>query len=106
MRARILLLTRLMVTAALVIAGVLAARWLWIDYELAPWTRDGRIRADVVSVSPDVAGFVVDVDVTDNQTVRAGQALFHLDPARYRVALQEALAAVGRERATLAEARR
>jgi|SRR5579859_756080 len=106
MRALLLLLARLAVTAVVVVAGLAAARWMWVHYELAPRTRDGRIRADVVSVSPDVNGFVVDVAVIDNQNVRAGQTLFHLDPARYRVAVQEALAAVSRERALLAEARR
>ena len=106
MRAMLLLLVRLAVTVVAVVAGVVAAHWMWVHYELAPWTRDGRIRADVVSVSPDVNGFVVDVAVVNDQPVRKGQALFHLDPARYRVALQAALAAVDRERALLAEARR
>jgi RND family efflux transporter MFP subunit len=106
MRDRLFFVLRLSVTAAAAIIAVAAAGRLWVYYELAPWTRDGRIRADIVSVSPDVAGFVVNVAVVDNQSVRKGQRLFQLDPARYQVALQEALAAVARERALLAEARR
>src|SRR6202035_4506212 len=69
-------------------------------------TRDGRIRADVVAVAPDVTGFVVSVAVVDNQVVRKGDPLFQLDRARYEIALRQALAAIARERAVLAEARR
>jgi RND family efflux transporter MFP subunit len=64
------------------------------------------VRADVVTVAPDEAGFVVSVAVVDNQVVRKGDPLFQLDRARYEIALRQALAAVARERAVLAEARR
>jgi RND family efflux transporter MFP subunit len=64
------------------------------------------VRADVVSVAPDVSGFVVKVAVHDNQVVRKGDPLFELDRARYEIALRQAQAAVARQRASLAEARR
>jgi len=89
-----------------VIFAVGVTRWMWIHYELAPWSRDGRVRADVVTVAPDVAGFVVSVAVVDNQAVRKGDPLYQLDRARYEIALRQGLAAVARERAVLAEARR
>jgi multidrug resistance efflux pump len=106
MNTRLALLIRLSITLVVVVFGVVAARWMWIHYELAPWSRDGRVRADVVTVAPDVAGFVVSVAVVDNQVVRKGDPLFQLDRARYEIALRQALAAVARERAVLAEARR
>jgi multidrug resistance efflux pump len=106
MSARLLLLRRVLITLAAATLAVVVTRWMWIHYELAPWTRDGRVRADVVAVAPDVAGFVVSVAVLDNQVVRKGDPLFQLDRARYEIALRQALAAVGRERAVLAEARR
>jgi multidrug resistance efflux pump len=106
MSARLLLLRRVLITLAAATLAVVVTRWMWIHYELAPWTRDGRVRADVVAVAPDVAGFVVSVAVVDNQVVRKGDPLFQLDRARYEIALRQALAAVGRERAVLAEARR
>ena len=40
----------LLVVAAAVLAGI----WLWRYYMLSPWTRDARVRADVV-VAPDVS---------------------------------------------------
>src|ERR1700678_3908139 len=107
MRAMLLLLARLAVTAVVVVAGLVAAHWMWVHYELAPRTRDGRIRADVVSVSPDVNGFVVDVAVIDNQKGRPGPTPVHLDPGGPHGGRgRGALAAVSRERALLAEARR
>jgi RND family efflux transporter MFP subunit len=106
MNARVLLLRRVLITLAAVILAAIVIWWMWIHYELAPWTRDGRVRADVVAVAPDVAGFVVNIAVVDNQVVRKGEPLFQLDRARYEITLRQALAAVSRERAVLAEATR
>ena len=92
------------IAIAAVAVGVL--RWMWFHYERAPWTRDGRVRADIVSVAPDEAGFVVDVAVMDNQVVRKGDLLFRLDSAHYEIAVHQAEAAVARERAVLRQARR
>jgi multidrug resistance efflux pump len=94
------------ITLAVVAVALFALRSLWTHSELAPWTRDGRVRADVVSIAPDVPGFVVKVAVHDNQVVSKGDALFELDRARYEIALQQALATVARQRASLAEAGR
>ena len=94
------------ITLAAAAVAIVVLRWIWFHYERAPWTRDGRVRADVVSVAPDEAGFVTSVTVIDNQTVRKGDELFRLDTARYEVALHQAQAVVARERASLVEARR
>ena len=99
------LLSPLITLTAAVIA-VVVLRWMWFHYERAPWTRDGRVRADIVSVAPDESGFVASVAVIDNQRVRKGDPLFTLDTARYEIALHQAEAALARERASLAEARR
>src|ERR1700680_963546 len=106
MSAHVPLLLRRSGTPSAGMLGLFAIRWMWIHYDLAPWTRDGRVRADVVSVAPDVPGWVVRVWVTDNQVVRKGDPLFEIDRARYEIALQQAEAAVSRQRATVAEAKR
>lgn len=36
----------------------------------APWTRDARVRADVVGIAPDVSGLVSEVLVRDNAAVK------------------------------------
>jgi multidrug resistance efflux pump len=99
-------LLRRLITLAVVAVAMFALRSLWTHSELAPWTRDGRVRADVVSIAPDVPGFVVKVAVHDNQVVSKGDALFELDRARYEIALQQALATVARQRASVVEAGR
>jgi multidrug resistance efflux pump len=106
MSARVPLLLRGSITLVAAVFGLVAIRWMWVHYELAPWTRDGRVRADIVRVAPDVAGWVVRIWVADNQVVHKGDPLFEIDRARYEIALRQAEAAVARQRATLAEAKR
>lgn len=38
--------------------AAIAAFSLWNRYETRPWTRDGRVRADVVRVASDMGGLV------------------------------------------------
>jgi multidrug resistance efflux pump len=99
-------LLRVTITLVLVATAVVVLRWMWVHYERAPWTRDGRVRADIVSVAPDESGFVASIAVIDNQVVHQGDLLFRLDSARYEIAVHQAEAAVARERAILTEARR
>jgi len=90
----------------LVVAGlaVISAYLLWHYDRIAPWTRDGRVRADWVSVAPDVPGLVVGVDVRDNQKVSRGAVLFRIDPRRFKIALQGAQATLLARYAAMREA--
>jgi len=97
---------RVLVTCAAVAVATLGARRLYVHYNLEPWTRDGRVRADVVEVTPDVNGLVTAVSVQDNQIVRVGQVLFMIDRPRYELALRQAEAAIANSQAALAQARR
>src|SRR5258708_28298848 len=54
-------LRRFAVTTVAVAAAFLVGRYLWISYMDDPWTRDRRVRADLVQVAPHVSGFVTDV---------------------------------------------
>jgi multidrug resistance efflux pump len=98
------LIGRIVVTLLLVALALTGGRWVWIHYNVEPWTRDGRIRADIVQVAPDVNGLVTDVEVKDNQIVHIGEVLFVLDRPRYEIALQQAEAAVAADEASLAQA--
>jgi len=89
------------VTALAVAAAVVAGWYLWRTYEESPWTRDGRVRANVVMVAPDVAGALVDIRVRDNQEVRIGDVLFVVDPARYKLAVVQAEAMLAGARSVL-----
>jgi RND family efflux transporter MFP subunit len=59
------------------------------------------VRADVVTIAPDVAGFVNDLRVKDNQTVRKGDILFVIDQERYKRDLAAAEANVAARKAEM-----
>ncbi|GLQ49883.1 efflux RND transporter periplasmic adaptor subunit [Dyella flava] len=79
-------------------------RALWVRYQVDPVTRDGKVVADIVPVSTDVAGLIVQVCVKDNQYVKKGQVLLVVDPSRYLIALRQAQANLGGLQADLTEA--
>ena len=83
-----------------VLAGVLG--WhLWDYYMDEPWTRDGKVRADVVRLAADVSGIVSEVDAKDNQAVRKGDVIFRIDQARFTLALRQAQAQMESSKAAL-----
>jgi multidrug resistance efflux pump len=95
------LLTLAAVAAALVVSG-----HLWEYYMEEPWTRDGRVHADIIQIAPDVSGLVTELRVRDNDKVARGQALFVIDRKRFELAAQKAEATVKERRAQLDQARR
>lgn len=97
-------LGRFALTAIAVAAAGAVAMHLWDYYVDAPWTRDGRVRADIVQIAPDVSGLVTEVLVRDNQKVHRGDVIFRIDRARFALALQQADAVVASRRAALDQA--
>jgi RND family efflux transporter MFP subunit len=102
----LLLLLRVCITLAIVVAAGFCGWYLWDYYMDAPWTRDSRVRADIIQVAPDVSGLVTQVNVIDNQTVKAGDILFVIDRDRYQLAQNQAQASLESRKATLAQAQR
>lgn len=94
-------LLRLSITVLMLILAIMLGRMLWVRYMDSPWTRDGRVRADVVNIAPDVAGSVTEVTVRDNQFVRKGDTLFKIDDEHYVHALAQAQAVLAQRRAML-----
>jgi multidrug resistance efflux pump len=92
------------------VAATAGAAWvglqLWQHYEVEPWTRDGRVKAYVVQVAPDVTGQVTKVYVHDNQQVKTGDPLFDIDRARFELALRQSEAQITAAEAALAQAQR
>ncbi|MDE1169699.1 MAG: HlyD family secretion protein [Verrucomicrobium sp.] len=84
------LLRRVGVTGGAVLLAVLAVGLLWWSYMLRPWTRDGRVRAEIVAVAAEIPGKVTEVRVADNQFVHKGDVLFVVDPEDYRLQLAQA----------------
>jgi multidrug resistance efflux pump len=90
---RLRVLPLLVTLVAIVLAGALG-RAMWNTYMGAPWTRDGTVRAYVVTMAPEVAGLIVKLEVADNQFVHKGDLLMVIDPTNYKIALRLAEAAV------------
>src|SRR6201992_4518221 len=95
---------RMLFTLVVVLIAVAVGWQLWSYYMLEPWTRDGRVRADVVTVSADVSGLVSDVFVKDNEKVTKGQKLFQIDQRRFQYALDHAEADVASKQVTVDQA--
>jgi len=83
---------RPLLTLAILAIAVVAIAQIWNHYMHDPWTRDGRVRADVVNLGTDVAGLVENLQVESNDYVEAGDVLFTIDKKRYALALAEAKA--------------
>ncbi|NLP64256.1 HlyD family secretion protein [Paraburkholderia sacchari] len=88
-------------TALIFAVAILVGRTLWVHYMDEPWTRDGRVRAEVVNIAPDVSGAVVELPVHDNQFVHKGDLLMQIDPSHYQIAVEQAQAAVAARKAEL-----
>jgi multidrug efflux pump subunit AcrA (membrane-fusion protein) len=95
---------RVMLTLVLVAAGCIGGYELWDYYMISPWTRDARVQADVVGIAPDLAGFVDEVRVKDNQFMHKGDILVVLDRERYTRALVMADATVAAREADMQNA--
>ncbi|SES77755.1 efflux RND transporter periplasmic adaptor subunit [Pseudomonas graminis] len=90
----------LIATLLILALAIGIGRLLWIHYMDTPWTRDGRVRADVINVAADVSGVVIDVPVKDNQPVKKGDLLMQIDPEHYQLAVKQAEAMVASRKAT------
>lgn len=90
----------LLVLAVAIIAGW----WLWNYYMHSPWTRDGKVRAEQVSVTPQVSGTITTLHVKDNQFVHAGEVLFRIDETPFHIAVLNAEAQLAKAQSDLAKA--
>lgn len=94
-------LIRFLLTASVFVLAAALGHALWTHYMHSPWTRDGRIRANIINIAPDVSGIVTEVAVRDNQFVHKGDLIFKIDQARYTLALQQAEATLAGRRIEL-----
>lgn len=81
-------LRRYLLTVIAAFVLIVVAFQLWNFYVLGGWTRDGKIRADVIQVAAQVSGKLVDLSIKDNQLVEKGDLLFEIDPIDYEINLR------------------
>ena len=90
----------LLATLLVLALAIWIGRTLWVHYMNTPWTRDGRVRADIINVAADVNGYVVGVPVKDNQLVKKGDVLLEIDPEHYQIVVKQAQSLVASRKAT------
>lgn len=84
--------------------ALVAGWWLWNFYMQSPWTRDGKVRAEQVSITPQVSGSITSLLVKDNQRVKAGDVLFRIDETPFHIAVLNAQAQLAIAQSDLAKA--
>jgi RND family efflux transporter MFP subunit len=92
---------RVGLTLAIATIATVVGIQLWRHYVLSPWTRDGRVVANSVTVAAEVSGRIVSIPVCENLYVKKGDVLFKIDPASFKAALDNAKAAVASTQATM-----
>ncbi|CTU90141.1 HlyD-family secretion protein [Escherichia albertii] len=70
----------------------------------SPWTRDGKVRAEQVTITPQVSGRIVELNIKDNQLVKAGDILFTIDKTPFQIAELNARAQLAKAQSDLAKA--
>jgi multidrug resistance efflux pump len=89
-----------LLTLLVVVAAIVLGQEMWRVYMETPWTRDGTVRAYVVTMAPQIAGQIVKLPVIDNQYVHKGDLLVVIDPTDYRISVDLAEAAVQQAQVT------
>jgi len=84
----------------LIVSAVWGLRW-WTVGRFIESTDDAYLQADSVTIAPKVSGYVAEVYVADNQSVKAGQALVRLDKRQYQAVLEQANATIAARRADI-----
>jgi len=84
----------------LIVLGLIVILFAYslIADRFTPYTSQATVQTFVVRVAPEVAGRVMEVNVADNQKVKAGEVLFRIDPQPFEIAREQAdarLAGVG-----------
>jgi membrane fusion protein, multidrug efflux system len=82
----------IMLSVPLILIGGTA--WYYIANDHFVSTDNAYVQQDKVSVSAEVGGRIVAVGVRENQTVKAGDLLFRIDPEPFRIAMAQADASI------------
>ncbi|MDN5786465.1 HlyD family secretion protein [Pseudorhodobacter sp.] len=84
---------------------MLAGGYVWLTGGRYVSTDNAYVHQPIVSISPDVSGRIIKVDVTENQAIAAGARIFQIDPVPFRIALDEADAALAAARLSVGQLR-
>jgi membrane fusion protein, multidrug efflux system len=76
----------ILVVAVLIAGGV----YYWLATRNLESTDDAYTDGRAITIAPQISGLVVSLDVTDNQFVKQGQPLIHIDPRQYKIDREQA----------------
>lgn len=96
---------RYLITLSVAAVAAFCFWQMWQLYMGTPWTRDGTVRAYVVTMAPEIYGRIVELPVRDNQFVKKGQLLMVIEPTNFEIAVKVAEAAVEQAQAVAINAR-
>ena len=94
-----------LITLTVVAIAGLILYYMFQDYLLNPWTRDGQVQGQIIQITPRVSGPIVTIPIIDNQFVNKGDLLFKIDPRTFEANVAEARAALAQAKAATAEAK-
>ena len=89
---------RIVIMAAVPVVLAAVGGYFWLTGGRYQETDNAYVEQAKVAVSADVAGRIASVSVHENQSVKAGDVLFSIDPEPYRIALAQADAALATAR--------
>lgn len=79
--------------------------WIWLSSGKYVSTDNAYVKQNIVAVGSDVGGRIIAVAVRENQSVKAGDLLFRIDPVPYQVAIAQADAAIAEARVKVEQLR-
>jgi membrane fusion protein (multidrug efflux system) len=91
-QARAALIRRWVLMGGGVLLAIVAGIWYYLATGRYVSTDDSSVQAAQASISANVPGRVIELDVHDNQQVHRGEVLFRLDDRSFRIAVEEAQA--------------
>ncbi|MEL5848299.1 MAG: multidrug transporter subunit MdtN [Candidatus Igneacidithiobacillus chanchocoensis] len=84
--------TGIVIAVIIVVAAIIVGWWAFRHAEYNPMSEEGALDANIVNVAATVPGRIIKIDVSDNQRVKKGAALFSIDPKSFQLAVAQATA--------------
>lgn len=93
--------SRLLIMASVPVALLLAGFIYWHGLQGKVSTDNAYVKQDMVAVSAEVGGKIVEVDTQENDHVQKGDLLFRIDPEPYQLQIAQANAAIANAQANV-----
>ena len=94
-------LLRLVLMVVLPLVAAIYGAICWGESMRYISTENAYVKANVVAISADVSGRVIEIDAVENERSNAGQVLFRLDPRTFEIAIASANAEMGAARGAI-----